>query len=99
MVKIGGEGIGVQFDETAICNGELIHSPSSTLHDKPNVQWLVEGVEKGSCRNFALKLILNRKVPTILDMFDDMLYPDLSLLLMVIHLTPGPLLNLDLSMK
>ena len=23
MVKIGGEGIGVQFDETAICNGEL----------------------------------------------------------------------------
>ena len=24
MVKVGGEGIGVQFDETAICNGELI---------------------------------------------------------------------------
>ena len=95
MVKIGGEGIGVQFDETAICNGELIPNPSSTLDNKPNIQWLVGGVEEGNCRNFVLKLVPNRKVPTILDM----LYPYLSLLLMVIHLTPGLLLNLDLAMK
>ena len=99
MVKIGGEGIGVQFDETAICNGELIPNPSSTIDNKPNIQWLVGGVEEGNCRNFVLKLVPNRKVPTILDMFDDMLYPDLSLLLMVIHLNLGLLLNLDLAMK
>ena len=44
MVKIGGEGIRVQFDEIAICNGELIPNPSSTLDNKPNVQWLVVGL-------------------------------------------------------
>ena len=70
MVKIGGEDIGVQFDETAICNGELIPNPSSTLDNKLNVQWFVGGVEEGSCKNFVLKLVSNIKVPTILDMFE-----------------------------
>ena len=49
MVKISGEGIRVQFDETAICNGELIPNPSSTLDNKPNVQWLLGGAEEGNC--------------------------------------------------
>ena len=38
MVKTGEEGIVVQFDETAICNGESIPNPSSTPNNKPNVQ-------------------------------------------------------------
>ena len=75
MVKIGGEGIGVQFDETAICNGELIPNPSSTLDNKPYIQWLVGGVEEGNCRNFVLKLVPNRKVPTILDVFEEHVVP------------------------
>ena len=75
MVKMGGEGIGVQFDETAICNGELIPNPSSTLDNKPYIQWLVGGVEEGNCRNFVLKLVPNRKVPTILDMFEEYVVP------------------------
>ncbi|KCZ78406.1 hypothetical protein H311_00564 [Anncaliia algerae PRA109] len=36
--KIGGEGLEVQIDETAICNGLIIKNPSSTLDDKKNVQ-------------------------------------------------------------
>ena len=75
MVKIGGEGIRVQLDETAICNGELISNPSSTLDNKPNVQWLVGGIEGTNCRNFVLKLVPNRKVPTILDMFEEYVVP------------------------
>ena len=61
MVKIGGEGIGVQFDETAICNGELIPNPSSTLDNKPNVQWLVRDLEERNCRNFVRSLFLTEK--------------------------------------
>ena len=38
---MGGECIGMQFDETAICNGELIPNPSCTLDNKHNVQWIV----------------------------------------------------------
>ncbi|EEQ81727.1 hypothetical protein NCER_101727 [Vairimorpha ceranae BRL01] len=82
MVKIGGEGIGVQFDETAICNGELIPNPSSTIDNKPNIQWLVGGVEEGNCKNFVLKLVPNRKVPTILDMFKE-------------HVAPGSIIVTD----
>ncbi|KKO73750.1 hypothetical protein AAJ76_2580001399 [Vairimorpha ceranae] len=75
MVKMGGEGIGVQFDETAICNGELISNPSSTPDNKPNVQWLMGDIEGTNCRNFVLKLFTNRKIPTILDMFDEHVVP------------------------
>ena len=75
MVKIGGEGIRVQFDEAAICNGELNPNPSSTLDNKLNVQWLVGSVEEVNCRNFVLKLVSNRKVSTILDMFFEHVVP------------------------
>ena len=75
MVKTCGEGIGMQFDETAIYNGELIPDPSSTLDNKPSVQWLVGGVEEGNCRNFVIKLVPDIKVPTILDMFEEYVVP------------------------
>ena len=75
IVKIVGEGIEAQCDETAICNGELIHNPSSTLDNKLNVQWLLGGVEEGNCKNFVLKLVPNKKVPTILDMFKEYVIP------------------------
>jgi len=44
MVKMGGEDIGAQCDETAICNRKLIPNPSSILDNKHNVQWLVVGL-------------------------------------------------------
>ena len=74
MVKIGGEGIKVQFSETAICNGELISNPSSTPDNKPNVQWLMGDIE-GNCKNFVLKLVPKRKVPTILDVIEEHVVP------------------------
>ena len=37
MVKMGGEGIRVKFDETAICNGKLIPNSSIPLDNKPTV--------------------------------------------------------------
>ena len=82
IVKIVGEGIEAQCDETAICNGELIHNPSSTLDNKLNVQWLLGGVEEGNCKNFVLKLVPNKKVPTILDMFEE-------------HIVPGSIIATD----
>ena len=75
MVKICGEGIWVQFDETAICNRKLIPDPYSTLDIKSNAQWLAEDVEEGSYRNFVLKLVSSSKVPTTLDMFDEHVVP------------------------
>ena len=72
---MGGEGKRVQFDKTSICNGELKSNLSSNLDNKPYVQWLVGGAEEGNCRTFVLKLVPNRKVPTILDMFKEYVVP------------------------
>ena len=89
----------MQFDETAICDGALIPNPSSTLDNKPNVQWLVGGVGEGNCRNFVLKLVPNRKVSTILEMFEEHVVHG-SIIVTDSYLSyPEPLLNLDLAMK
>ncbi|KCZ79517.1 hypothetical protein H312_03090 [Anncaliia algerae PRA339] len=34
---LGGEGIAVQCDETAICNGHIISDPSHTNDERPNL--------------------------------------------------------------
>ena len=65
----------MQFDKAAICNGELIFNPSRTQDKKPNVQWLMCDIEERNCRNFVLNLVPNRKVPTILDMFEERVLP------------------------
>ena len=96
---MGGEGIGVQFGEASICNGKLKPNPSSPLDNKPNVQWLVKDVEEGNFRNFVLKLVLKRKVPTILDMFEERVVPESIIIIDGYPPYPGPLLNLDLAMK
>ena len=60
----------------------MIPNPSSFLDNKPNVQWLVGGVEKGNYRNFVSKLVPNRKILTILGMFDE-------------HVVPGFIIAID----
>ncbi|KAF9764447.1 hypothetical protein NGRA_0555 [Nosema granulosis] len=59
--KIGGEGVEIQIDETAICNGKIIINPSSTHDSNPNTQWLIGGIENNQRKNFFLELVPNRK--------------------------------------
>ena len=49
--------------------------------------------------NFVLKLVSNRKVPTILDMFKEYVVPESIIVTDGYPSCPGPLLNLDLAMK
>lgn len=73
--RIGGEGVRVQIDETAICNGLVISDPSNSLDNLPNIQWIVGGVVEGDCKKFFLKLVLNRKVETMLEVFRECILP------------------------
>lgn len=68
--KIGGAGVRIQIDETAICNGLVISDPSNTLDNLPNIQWIVGGVVEGDCKKFFLKLVPNRKIETMLTVFN-----------------------------
>jgi hypothetical protein len=45
---LGGAGLMIQVDETAICHGSLLDTPSNLDDDIPGVTWLVEFIEKGS---------------------------------------------------
>jgi transposase-like protein len=74
-IQIGGEGVEVQFDETAICNGLIIDNPSSVDDDIPGIQWILGGVEKDNFRNFVLKIIPNRKKETIFEFFKQYVRP------------------------
>ncbi|KAG0421375.1 hypothetical protein DMUE_6296, partial [Dictyocoela muelleri] len=66
--KIGGPGIRVQIDETAICRGKIILNPSNTLDDMEGIQWLVGGIEETIQRKFFLVIVPNRQSSTILDL-------------------------------
>lgn len=74
-VKIGGEGIEVQLDETAICNGRIITDPSNTLDETAGVQWIVGGVEKNNSRKLFLVLVPNRRQETLFDVFKKFIKP------------------------
>jgi hypothetical protein len=63
--KIGGENVRVQVDETVICNGEIIVTPTSTMDDKYGIQWIVGAVVEGNCREFVLDMVPNRKIFTL----------------------------------
>ncbi|KAF9762102.1 hypothetical protein NGRA_2217 [Nosema granulosis] len=60
--KIGGEGVEIQIDETAIFNIKIIINPSSIYDSYPNIQWLIGGIESNKRKNFFLELIPNRKL-------------------------------------
>lgn len=65
---IGGVGVEVQIDETAICNGAIITNPSSAYDNTPNTQWLIGGIENNESQSFFLELVENRKSSTILEL-------------------------------
>ncbi|KAG0435096.1 hypothetical protein DMUE_4888 [Dictyocoela muelleri] len=67
---IGGVGLEVQIDETAICNGTIITNPSSAFDDIPNPQWLIRSIENNERQSFFLELVENRKSSTILDLLN-----------------------------
>jgi hypothetical protein len=67
--KIGEENVRVQVDETAICNGEIIVNPTSTMDDKYGIQWIVGAVVEGNCCGFVLEMVPNRKIFTLEDFF------------------------------
>lgn len=67
--RIGGEGIVVQVDETAICNGRIILNPSSSIDEIDGVQWIVGGVVEGSPSEIFLTLVPNRQSSTLLSVF------------------------------
>ncbi|KAG0435235.1 hypothetical protein DMUE_4820 [Dictyocoela muelleri] len=76
-IVLGGENVRVQFDETAICDGQIIKDPSNTEDESNNrrIQWLVGGVEVGNCGRFVLKLVPNRKSETIYEIFLKHVHP------------------------
>jgi hypothetical protein len=67
--KIGGPGVQIQFDETAICNGLIIGNPSSEDESNTDIQWIVGGIVEGSCREFFVKLVPKLRHKTLLDSF------------------------------
>ncbi|KAG0425998.1 hypothetical protein DMUE_6001 [Dictyocoela muelleri] len=64
--KIGGPGIRVQIDETAICRGKIITNPSNTLDGERNneIQWLIGGIEETDEKRIFLMIIPNREITT-----------------------------------
>jgi ISXO2-like transposase domain len=73
--KIGGPGIRIQVDETAICNGLVINNSSSSYDDLKGIQWIVGGVVEGDSRKFFVELVRNRKHETILGVFKRFINP------------------------
>lgn len=63
--KIGGPTYAVQMDETAICNGQLIINPSSTLDENDKIQWLVGGIDNANPKRFFIEIVENRKIETM----------------------------------
>ncbi len=45
-LMLGGNGVAVQVDETAICRGRIISDPTSCYDNIPNVTWLVGVIEE-----------------------------------------------------
>ncbi|KAG0418819.1 hypothetical protein DMUE_6391 [Dictyocoela muelleri] len=65
---IGGPGLVIQVDETAVCRGRVITDPSNTLDFILNTTWLVGGIKEGS-QNIFLKIVPNRQTTTITSIF------------------------------
>ncbi|KCZ79187.1 hypothetical protein H312_03427 [Anncaliia algerae PRA339] len=74
-VRLGGCGVSVQCDETAICNGSLIIDPTHTQDDKPNTQWILGLIEESCERRCLLIIIPDRKSETIAKIFSKYMHP------------------------
>lgn len=68
---IGGNGIVIQIDETAICRGRLITNPSNAHDNIPNTTWLVGGVCETEEREFFLKIVPSRTADILYEVFVD----------------------------
>jgi transposase-like protein len=66
---LGGEGVALQVDETAICRGMIITNPTTTQDNIPNTQWLVGIIEESEKRPFIFKIVPNRTVETFISIF------------------------------
>ncbi|KAF9761129.1 hypothetical protein NGRA_2836 [Nosema granulosis] len=75
MNMIGGEGIKVQFEETAICNGVIISDSSNAYDEIPGITWIIGGVVEGNFREFVLEILPNRKASTIEDFMRRRFHP------------------------
>lgn len=73
--KIGGPGVMVQIDETAICRGRIILNPSSYYDDDPETQWLVGGIEDNGTKRIFLCLVEDRTIESLYDCFCRYLLP------------------------
>ncbi|KAI5152545.1 hypothetical protein ENBRE01_2910 [Enteropsectra breve] len=68
-LKLGGTGLSVQVDETAICHGSLPHVLSQLEDDFPGITLLVGIIEQSTGR-FKLKIVLNRSLETFKSLFE-----------------------------
>ncbi|KAI5151604.1 hypothetical protein ENBRE01_2252 [Enteropsectra breve] len=84
VFKLGGTGLSVQVDETAICHGTLPHVPSQIGYDFPGITWLV-GIIKQSTGRFKLEIVPNRSLETFRVFLSAILIAKQRLLLMGMH--------------
>ncbi|KCZ80228.1 hypothetical protein H312_02378 [Anncaliia algerae PRA339] len=82
VLQLGGPGISVQCDETAICNGRIITDPTHKIDETPNTQWILGFIEETTDRKCFLILIPDRKAETFSNIFTK-------------HLKKGTLLKTD----
>lgn len=66
--RLGGPGLKVQVDETAIAHGDLPACPSQMDDDFPGIRWLVGMIEEGS-RDFRYFIVPNRTQETFSALF------------------------------
>jgi ISXO2-like transposase domain len=71
---LGGPGIMVQVDETAICHGYLLVCPSNLDDNMPGITWLVGFIEQNS-RRVKLEIVPDRKVETFKNLFERHIIP------------------------
>jgi ISXO2-like transposase domain len=69
-----GDKLMVQVDETVICHGSLLDTPSNLDDDAPGVTWLVGIIEQGS-RDIRLEIVPNRKAKTMSALFERHIAP------------------------
>lgn len=67
---MGGVGIKIRVDETAICNGRLIANSSSEYDNQSGIQWIRGVVKENDSKKFFLKLIPVIKIETLRAIFD-----------------------------
>lgn len=73
QIKLGGEGVSIQIDETVISHGVLIENPSNMEDESSGIIWLVGIIEQESKR-IKLFIVENRRSDTFLQIFQENLH-------------------------